>query len=137
MKEMRFTNTRLQEPNEDGTAEFVIVGERNGIAAEERFTILDTPPLAAVEILVDGGSVIEYVRLCLEPTEEARFNALLADKSFRVEKQTIRDVYHGLIEHYTDRPTGAPTGSGPGRESTEESSTVDSSSQESISTNSE
>lgn len=121
MKEIRVKNPLLDDLEE---AVIVIEGERNGEETEERFECLGAPPAAAIhEIRKENGSIVEYVRLCLKPGEEQRFDRLLKDKTFNPQIETVRAAYYGLLEHYAERPTNASSASGRGRDETETSST--------------
>lgn len=130
MKEMRFENPLIDPPE---AVAFTLVGVRGGQPAEERFVCLRQPPYAATQMMSMRHDVASFIRLCLQPDEEKRWDALMVDKTFSIEKQLVRDVYNALVEHYFDVPTQAPSASGSGRESTGDSSTADGGSPDSTS----
>lgn len=133
MKELRFENPLLDE-EEDESLAIVIVGERtqkdgHRAKSEERFECMPRPPVAAIrELNSERIRIIDYVRYCLVPKDEARFDALLKDKDFAVDISVVRHIFEGLLEHYGGRPTQASSASGSGRSRTGDSSTDGSSS---------
>lgn len=131
MKELEFTNPLAEDVE---PVAFTIIGTRSGDKARERFECLVEPPFATIQLLLGRNvDMAAYIRLCLKPHEEERWDRLLADKNFRVNPKIVRDIYFALVEHYADRPTQAPGDSGPGRGSTEELSMADGDSPDSTS----
>lgn len=110
-------------------ATFTIIGTRSGgpdadrVEVREVFECLAELPAAAVQMVTTPTySVSEFVRLCLIPEHEARFDGLMRDKDFIVDTRTVRNVHNALLGHYFARPTSAPGDSGSGRENGQGSS---------------
>lgn len=120
MKEIRVENPVVDAAEE---VAFIIPGKRNGAETEERFVCLANPPFATISQLGQRHNIDAYIRLCLKPNEEKRWDELMIDKTFEVHPQAVRDVYVGLVEHYADRPTQGSTASGSGPDDTGTSST--------------
>lgn len=132
MKELRFDNTPIFGEEEIEPVAFTITGTRSGgpgmdrVQAHERFMCMLRQPAGAVQLLLQPRIPMHsYIRLCLQPDEENRWDALMVDKDFNVNVEVVRQVFQALVDHYSSRPTEASTDSGPGRDSIEEPSTVD------------
>lgn len=101
-------------------------GRRDGQAWEEIFRCLPEPPgeaewlIMSVATPLAGGigvkaqAILRFIQAVLEPDDEDRWQALLADKRRIVPSKTLGDIAGYLIEEYGALPTPRSSGSAPG-----------------------
>lgn len=85
--------------------------------AGERFDCLPAPTVGGRRLftaaIADGRmGVVDCVNaICasLQPEAEERFLAMLERKDLRIPNGAIGDVFNGLLEQYTARPTSPPS----------------------------
>jgi hypothetical protein len=107
---------------------FTLYGRRlsDGTEWEETFSVLGQAPQGALTDLANGvdikdgnivysaSATVKFLRAIIVPLDEARFDALLADKDKPMPLEQLGEVMLWASRVVSHRPTGAPSGSSPG-----------------------
>lgn len=143
----------FEAPAHDPTAEpvtFEFMGHVANKEWRERFTLLDEPPAGVLDDLVRSmsidqrgriktiaqASLVQFVRGCLVPEDEDRFDALVQDKVRVVTIEQLADLADWISELMFNRPTVRRAPSLPGSANGGATSAAASSSQDTTPTDS-